>query len=404
MNIRFRKEELELKHLINNRIQQVEMSAIRKFSEAVQQYNDGVNLTIGQPDFPTPDHVKQAGKIAIDTNKTGYTNNAGIPKLRQLACQFVKQKYGLTYSWEDETIIMNGATQALDTVFRTILEEGSEVILPGPAYPGYQPLILMSGAKPVFVDTTKNDFKMTADLIKQHITEKTRCVLLSYPSNPVGTYLTKEELADIATLLQEEDIFIVSDEIYSELIYEGKHYSIASFPEVRDKSVIINGLSKSHSMTGWRVGFLFAPEYLAKEMLKVHLFNTTCASSISQEAAIEALTNGLDDPIPMREEYKKRSDFIYERLVSMGLEVEKPQAAFYIFPSIKQFQLTSVQFAKKLLEKEHVAVVPGSAFSSIGQNYIRISFASSMDVLEEGLNRMERFVSASKGETLTQDT
>lgn len=383
-----------LKNLINSRVQQINISGIREFAEAVQQLSDGINFTLGQPDFPTPEHVKRAGKAAINANKTGYTNKAGTPELRQVACQFVQQKYGLKYSWENETMVMNGATQALDTVFRTILEEGSEVILAGPAFPGYYPLIEMCGAKAVFVDTTKNSFKMTADLIKQHITERTRCVLLSYPSNPVGMLLTKEELANIAALLKETDIFIVSDEIYSELIFEGKHSSIGSFPEVKDQTVVINGLSKSHSMTGWRIGLLFAPQFLIREMLKVHLFNTTCACSISQEAAIEALTNGSDDPIAMKEEYEKRMNYVYERLTSMGIEVIKPQAAFYIFPSIKKFRITSLEFAKMLLEKEHVAVVPGSSFSPLGENYIRISFTSSMDILEEGLNRMEQFVSA----------
>ncbi|MGM8364521.1 aminotransferase A [Virgibacillus sp. W0181] len=383
-----------MEHLINNRVQLLEASLIREFSERVQQFSNSINLTIGQPDFNTPTHVKEAGKKAIDTNKTGYTNNTGLPELRQVACHFIRKKYGLLYSWETETIVMNGATQALDTVFRTILDEGCEVILPGPAYPGYQPLIEMCGAKPVFVDTSDTAFKITAKLIEEHITEKTRCVLLSYPSNPVGTVLSKDELNEIAMLLKEKDIFIVSDEIYSELIYEKEHCSIASFPEVRNQTIVINGISKSHAMTGWRIGFLFAPEYVTNQMLKVHIFNTTCACSISQEAAVEALTNGLDAPIVMREEYSKRRDYVYERLISMGLQVTKPEAAFYIFPSIEPFQMTSFKFTNLLLEKEHVAVVPGAAFSSVGENYIRISFASSMSVLEEGLNRMERFVNA----------
>ena len=381
-----------MRHLINKRIRSIQMSPIREFSDRIQQYNDGINLTIGQPDFATPEHVKNAGKIAIDENKTGYTNNAGLAELRQAACEFLKERYRLNYDWKSETMIMNGATQALDTVFRTILEEGSEVILAGPAYPGYEPLIQMCGATPVFVDTRKNRFKMTADLIEPLITEKTRCVLLSYPSNPVGTILTKEELRDIATLLKGKEIFIVSDEIYSELIYEGDHHSIAAFPEIRDQSIIINGLSKSHSMTGWRIGFLFAPKYVTKEMLKVHLFNTTCASSIGQVAGVQALRKGLNDPVVMKAEYEKRRDFVYERIVSMGLDVVKPQAAFYIFPSIEQFKMNSVTFANMLLKEEHVAVVPGSAFSQVGEKFIRISFASSMDVLEEGMRRIERFV------------
>lgn len=383
-----------VEHLINQRIKSINMSAIREFSDAIQKYNDGINLTIGQPDFFTPEHIKQAGKTAIDENKTGYTNSAGITALRKAVSQYMEQKYGLKYSWENEIIVMNGATQALDTVFRTILEEDSEVILAGPSYPGYEPLIKMVGATPIIVDTTQADFKLTADVMKPYITDKTRCILLSYPSNPVGTILTEDELADIGALLKDKDIFIVSDEVYSELVYEGTHHSIGKFPELRNKVVIINSLSKSHAMTGWRVGFILAPNYLVKEMLKVHLYNTACACSISQEAAVHALTHGFNDAASMRDEYRKRRDYIYQQLVAMGFEVVKPQAAFYIFPSIKQFNLSSYEFARLLLEKEKTAVVPGSAFSNVGESYIRISFANSMENLKEGITRIHRFVTA----------
>lgn len=393
-----------MRHLLNHRVQQLQMSSIREFSDRVKEIDNGINLTIGQPDFPTFDHIKHAGKNAIDRDKTSYTHHAGMPELREAASTYMKQKYGLTYSGDHEVLIMNGATQALDTVFRTILQEGCEVILPGPAYPGYEPLIKMCGAKPVFIDTSNHDFKMTADLIEDHFTEKTRCVLLSYPSNPVGTILTKNELGEIARFLREKDTFIVSDEIYSELIYEEDHHSIASFPEVRNQTIVINGLSKSHSMTGWRIGLLFGPNYVIKELMKVHLFNTTCACSISQEAAIEALTNDVDAPSIMREAYKKRRDYVYNRLHSIGLRAIKPQAAFYIFPSIAPFHMRSFDFATMLLDTEHVAVVPGAAFSAIGENYIRISYANSMDVLKEGLDRIERFVNALKENTISQRT
>lgn len=380
-----------MKHLVNNKVNKIKIPAIREYSERAKLLPNSIDLTIGQPDFNTPEHIKVSGKQAIDRNKTSYTNNAGTEHLRKSASQYIFNKYGLTYSSE-EVLITNGATQALDTTFRTILEEGSEVILPGPVYLGYQPLIEMCGATPVFIDTTENDFKMTADLIQKKITEKTRCILLSYPSNPVGVTLNNEELGEIANLIKNKNIFIVSDEIYSELIYEQNHNSIASFPEAKEKTVVINGLSKSHSMTGWRIGFLFAPEYLIEEMIKVHLFNTSCACSISQEAAFEAIENGKDDPLLMKVEYRKRRDYVYSRLISMGLDVIKPQAAFYIFPSIKKFSCSSIEFANKLLNQEHVAIVPGSSFSEIGEYYIRISFASSMDVLKEGLNRIENFI------------
>ncbi len=381
-----------MKHLINKRVQQVKLSPIRLYSQRISELTDGINLTIGQPDFFTPEHIKEAGKQAINENKTAYTNTAGIPELRKAASQYVSEKYNLSYNWEDEVLITTGASQALDIVLRTILEEGCEVILPGPVYLGYLPLIQMCGAVPVFVDTTNNDFKMTADLIEKKLSPKTRCVILSYPSNPVGATLNKEELDQIGQLLKGKEIFIVSDEIYSELNYEDDHYSIASVPGLKNQSVVINGLSKSHSMTGWRIGLLFAPAYLIAEAYKVQVYSTACASSISQYAALEALTNGLEDPLIMKKEYQTRRDYVYSRLSSMGFDVSKPKGAFYIFPSIKKFSMTSTEFADALLEKEHVAVVPGSAFSESGNDYIRISFAYSLEILEEGLNRIEKFV------------
>lgn len=381
-----------MKHLINKRVQQVKLSPIRLYSQRVAEFTDGINLTIGQPDFSTPEHIKEAGKRAIDDNKTAYTNIAGIPELRKAASQYVHEKYNLSYNWEDEVLVTTGATQALDIVLRAILEEGCEVILPGPVYLGYLPIIQMCGAIPVFVDTTGNDFKMTADLIEEKLTEKTRCVLLSYPSNPVGSILTNDELDKIGLLVKDKDIFVVSDEIYSELNYEEDHYSIASIPGLKEQSFVINGLSKSHAMTGWRIGLLFGPASLIEEVYKVQVYSTACASSISQYAALEALTNGMDDPLIMKKEYQTRRDYIYARLTAMGFEVSKPRGAFYIFPSVKKFSMTSIEFADRLLEEAHVAVVPGIAFSEEGNDYVRISFAYSLEVLEEGLNRIENFI------------
>lgn len=381
-----------MQHLINKNVQNIELPAIRGFSERVSKLKNSINLTIGQPDFFTPDHIKIAGKQAIDENKTTYTHNAGTAEVRKAASQYVYTKYGLTYDWEDEVIITTGAAEALDLTFRTILEEGCEVILAGPVYLGYKPLIELCGATPVYVDVTNNGFKLTADLIEENITEKTRCVILSYPSNPAGVTLNKQELNQIGKLLKDKEIFIVSDEIYSELVYDDIHCSIGSVSELRNQTIIINGLSKSHSMTGWRIGLLFAPAYLAKAMLKIHIYSVSCASSISQQAALVAMTKGASDPIIMRDEYRKRRDYVYSRLISMGFDVIKPQGAFYIFPSIKQFSMKSFEFANLLLEKQQVAVVPGSAFSKMGEFHIRISFANSLDILEDGLNRIENFI------------
>lgn len=381
-----------LEHLVNASVQGIQISGIRKISNLVATYMDALTLTIGQPDFPTPAHIVEAGKRALDANRTVYTPNAGLPELRKAAAAFVRTKYGLDYNPDSEVIVTAGASQALDITLRTILEPGAEVILPGPLYPGYEPIIRLCGGVPVYADTTGTGFKLTAPLIREKLTEKTRAVVLCYPSNPTGRIMSASELAEIAELLKDRELFVISDEIYSELVYEGGHRSIAAIGSMREKTIVINGLSKSHAMTGWRIGFTFAPAYLTAHMVKVHQYNVTCASSISQYAAVEALTNGIDDAEPMKAAYVKRRDYVHGRLLAMGLQVEKPEGAFYLFPSIQPIGLKSMDFAMKLLEEERVAVVPGDAFSGYGEGYVRLSYAYAMDVLEQALDRMERFL------------
>ncbi|UZJ80544.1 aminotransferase A [Fictibacillus sp. KU28468] len=385
-----------MKHLVNKRVKKLEVTGIRKFSNMLVDYPEAINLTLGQPDFHTPDHIKNIGISAIIENKTDYTMNAGLLELRTAVSNIMYDKYRLAYNPENEIIITNGASEAIDTAFRTILEEGCEVILPAPTYPGYEPLIELCGAVPVYLDTSKNGFLLTAEMIEKHVTKKTRCIVLTYPSNPTGKVIGEGELEKIARLLIDKEIFVISDEIYSELVYDGSHHSIASYSSLRAKNIVVNGISKSHSMTGWRIGYVCAPSYLAEEMLKVHMYNSVCASSISQYAAIEALTNGTNDPLEMRKEYKKRRDYMYERLVNMGFDVVKPDGAFYLFPSIKKWNMKSFDFAMQLLQSEGVGVVPGDAFTPFGEGFIRISFANSLQQLEEGLNRIERFVKNKK--------
>ncbi|WP_160720310.1 aminotransferase A [Bacillus sp. USDA818B3_A] len=380
-----------MEHLINQRVKNIEISGIRKFFNLVADMEDLISFTIGQPDFPTPDHVKQAGIRAIEEDFTSYTHNAGTIELRKAACQFVDKKYGLHYKPESEVIVTMGASEAIDIAFRTILEEGSEVLLPGPIYPGYEPIIRMMGAVPVHVDIRNNQFRFTLETMKPFITDKTRCIVLPYPSNPTGVSLTSKELEEIAFFLKDKDIFILADEIYSELTFDQTHTSIASF--IKEKTIVINGLSKSHSMTGWRIGFLFAPESLAKHILKVHQYNVSCANSIAQKAAYEALTAGINDADLMKEEYSKRREYVYNRLIGMGLEVVKPDGAFYFFVKIPEaIGLNSFDFAFKLVQETKVAVVPGSAFSEFGEGFFRLSFACSMTNLERGLNQMEVFL------------
>jgi aminotransferase len=379
-----------MEHLINERVKNIEISGIRKFSNMVAGTEDMISLTIGQPDFPTPLHVKEAGKRSIDENFTSYTHNAGDIRLRKAASQFMKEKYNLSYQPESEIIVTIGASEAIDIAFRTILEEDSEVILPGPVYPGYEPIIKLCGAKPIYVDIREHEFRFTAEVIAPYITEHTRCIVLPYPSNPTGVSLREDELSAIANLLAEKDIFILADEIYSELVYEQPHVSIASY--LRDQTIVINGLSKSHAMTGWRIGFLYAPETICKHMLKVHQYNVTCATSIAQMAALEALTTGINDALPMRGAYLERRDYVFDRLSKMGLHAQKPDGAFYFFVKIPFTEISSFDFCLSLAKEEKVAVVPGSAFSSYGEGYFRLSFACSMETLEEGLNRIETYL------------
>lgn len=377
---------------INYKAQELEAPGIRQFANQLVHYPDAVNLTIGQPDFPTPDSVKLAGIRAIINDQTAYSHNAGLLELRQATASFFKDTYGFSYNPETEIIITNGASEGIDSVFRTILEEGDEVIIPAPIYSGYEPIINLCGAKVVYLDTSDTGFLPSPERLKAMITPKTKAILLNYPSNPIGITIESDLMDDLAAVLEKHEIYIVSDEIYSENTFAGKHQSFASYPKLRDRLFLIHGLSKSHSMTGWRIGFVLGPEKLMKHVINVHLYNSICASLPSQYAGIEALTNGRKIPFIMNIEYIKRRDYVYNRLQSMGLEVVKPNGAFYIFPSIKKFGMPSYEFATRLLHEGAVAVVPGSTFTEYGEGYIRISYAYAMSMLEKGMDRLEQFI------------
>ncbi|MGB5946778.1 aminotransferase class I/II-fold pyridoxal phosphate-dependent enzyme [Paenisporosarcina sp.] len=377
---------------INERITQIAVSGIRQFSNQLVHYPDAVNLTVGQPDFPSPERVKQAGISAIENDLTGYSHNAGLIELRSAVSQFFKEKYNFTYKADTEIIITIGASEAIDNVFRTILEEGDEVILPAPCYPGYAPIITMCGAKVKYLDTSDTGLKPCPERLKSLITEKTKAVLFNFPSNPTGVTLEVQQMDALAEVLKEQEIYILTDEIYSENTFSGQHRSFACYPELRDRLFLIHGLSKSHSMTGWRIGFLLGPEALMQHCIKIHQYNSVCAPLPSQHAAIEALGMSKDVPAEMNKEYVVRRDYIYGRLLDMGLEVVKPNGAFYIFPSIKEFGMTSFEFATKLLKEGGLACVPGSAFSEYGEGFIRISYAYAMPVLVKGMDRLEAYV------------
>ncbi|WP_047982169.1 aminotransferase A [Ornithinibacillus contaminans] len=381
-----------MEHLLNHQVKTIEISGIRKFFNMVSKEEDIVSLTIGQPDFTTPEHIKEAAINALHKNRTTYTTNAGIPELRRAIANYYESSYQVSYQPETEIIVTTGASQAIDIVFRTILNPGDEVIMPGPIYPGYEPLVTLACGKVVHVDTTNQQFKLTKEALLQAITPKTKCVVLPYPSNPTGASFTATELKALVDVLKDKNIFILADEIYSELSFDYDHVSIASFKEVSDRTIVINGVSKSHSMTGFRIGYVLAPSWITTHLLKVHQYNVSCASSISQYAALEALTNGLNDSSKMRMEYQTRRDYVYQRLIEMGLEVNKPNGAFYFFPKFPLKNMTSFALGVDLVRKGKVALVPGDSFSPIGQGYMRLSYAYDKITLEEGLNRLERYL------------
>ncbi len=377
---------------INQRVTKLEIPGTRQFSNRVSVFRDGVNFTIGEPDIPTPYTVKKAAIKAIENNQTGYSHNAGLFELRESVSNFFKDIYDVKYDPEDEIVITIGASEGLRSIFETILNEGDEVIIPAPCYSAYEPLVDLLGASVTYMDTSDTDFVPDPEKLRSMITDKTKAVLLNFPSNPTGKVLSEEEMAPLVKELASHEIFIISDEIYSEITYDVKHISFSQYPELRDKLFLVHGLSKSHSMTGWRLGYVLGPAELMPHVLKVHLYDTICAALPSQYAAIDALDNSRHSAAEMAATYRERRDLIVERLTQIGLETKIPQGAFYVFPSIEKFNMTSYEFADRLLEEEHVAVVPGSGFTDFGEGFIRISYATSIENINEGLKRIERFV------------
>ncbi|MBU5271395.1 aminotransferase class I/II-fold pyridoxal phosphate-dependent enzyme [Staphylococcus caprae] len=366
--------------------------SIRQFSNRIKHIDDCVNLTIGQPDFPMPDVVKEAYINAIKEDKTSYSHNKGLPETRQAISHYFNQKYGFAYS-EEEIIVTNGASEALDTSLRSIIEPGDEILIPGPIYAGYIPLIETLGGSPIYMDTTQSEFKVTPELIKSHMTRKTKAILLNYPTNPTGVILERSEVKAIVETLVDKELFIISDEIYAENTFKGNHTSFAKFEEIRDQLLLIGGLSKSHSATGIRIGFLIGPEYLIEKLTFMHAYNCICANVPAQIACIAALNEGLEAPQYMNEAYIKRRDYLKDKLESLGFDLTaQPEGAFYIFPSIKKFTDNDFDFCVDVLEQAHVAIVPGSSFTNIGKGYIRISYAYEMEMLKEGMRRLEKYL------------
>lgn len=381
-----------MKLTLNSNSKFLRAPSIRQFSSRIKNIDDCVNLTIGQPDFPMPDVVKQAYINAISEDKTSYSHNKGLTETRQAISQYFKRRYGFFYS-EEEIIVTNGASEALDTSLRSIIEPGDEILIPGPIYAGYIPLVETLGGKPIYIDTTHSDFKVTPELIETYFTNQTKAILLNYPTNPTGVILERSEVEALVHYLKTKEIFIISDEIYAENTFTGTHTSFAEYEEIRDQLLLIDGLSKSHSATGIRIGFLIGPEYLIEKLTFMHAYNCICANVPAQIACITALNEGLEAPKYMNEAYIERRDYLKAKLLSLGFELEaQPEGAFYIFPSIKRFTNNDFDFCVNVLEEAHVAMVPGSSFTDIGKGYIRISYAYEMNVLKEGMRRLELYL------------
>ncbi|HHV11811.1 MAG TPA: aminotransferase class I/II-fold pyridoxal phosphate-dependent enzyme [Clostridiales bacterium] len=372
-------------------------SGIRKFFDIVSEMKDAISLGVGEPDFDTPWHIREEGIYSLEKGKTFYTSNAGLKELKQEICSYLKRRFDLDYDYNTETMVTVGGSEAIDIAMRAMLEPGDEVLIPQPCYVSYHPCAVLAGGKPVVIELKgENDFKLTRQELIAAITDKTKILVLAFPNNPTGAIMDYEDLKDIVDVILEHDLIVISDEIYSELTYGRGHVSIASFPGMKERTIVINGFSKSYAMTGWRLGYAAGPAMIIEQMVKIHQFAIMCAPTASQYAGVEALKNGDPDVEMMRDAYDKRRRYVIHSLRSMGLECFEPYGAFYVFPCIKSLGMTSEEFATKLLQEEKVAVVPGTAFGECGEGYLRISYAYSIENLKIALERIEKFVARHK--------
>lgn len=378
---------------LSKKARDLKPSGIRKFFDMLAGREGVISLTVGQPDFATPWHIRDAGIDSIADGHTFYTSNRGTPELRHEISKYMDRRFGLSYCSETDILVTVGASEAIDMAIRALIDEGDEVIVPVPSFVCYSPLVEMAGGKTVFVETTPEEgFKLTPDRLKSAINEKTKLIILPYPSNPTGVILEKEELQALADVISETDAVILSDEIYAELTYGKKHTSIASVDGMKERTIVINGFSKAYAMTGWRLGFSCAPEVLTEAMFKIHQYAIMCAPTVSQYAATEALRNGDSDIEMMKEEYDRRRKYLTKALHEIGLPCQSPEGAFYVFMKLDHYGLSSEEFCERLLDEYNVAIVPGTAFGDCGEGYARLSYAYSLDHLKEAVKRMDRFV------------
>lgn len=381
-----------MRNPLSKMVSVMEPSGIRRFFDVAATMENVISLGVGEPDFDTPWHIREEGIYSLEKGRTFYTSNAGLQPLREEITAYLKRRFALTYV-PDEVIVTVGGSEAIDICFRTMLDPGDEVIIPEPCFVSYVPCVTMAGGVPVRLPLEEKDqFKLTKQKLLSAITEKTKMVVLPFPNNPTGAIMTREELQIVADIIKEKDLFVMSDEIYSELSYQGDHVSIASIPGMRERTVVINGFSKSYAMTGWRLGYAVGPKEIIRQMIKVHQYVIMSAPTTSQYAAMEALRNGDVDVARMRESYDERRRFLVKELREMGLPCFEPMGAFYVFPNISHFGMSSEEFAKKLLENQRVAVVPGSAFGECGEGFLRISYAYSIEDLKKALIKIQKFI------------
>ena len=382
-----------MRDALSGKVKQIKPSGIRKFFDIVSEMDDAISLGVGEPDFDTPWHIREEGIYSLEKGRTFYTSNAGLSELKIEISKYLDRRFDLKYDPSDEIMITVGGSEAIDGALRAMLDAGDEVILPQPSYVSYEPCIVLADGVPVIVELKEeNDFKLTREQLEKAVTDKTKILIMPFPNNPTGAIMTKEELQPIVDFVIEHDLFVISDEIYSELTYSGNHVSIGAFPGMKERTIVINGFSKSYAMTGWRLGYACGPQGILKQKLKIHQFAIMCAPTTSQYAAIEALRHGDDDVEKMRDEYDRRRRFLLNAFEEMGIECFEPYGAFYMFPSIKKFGMSSDEFATRLLKEEKIAVVPGTAFGDCGEGFLRISYAYSIDDLKAALERIERFI------------
>ena len=388
-----------MRDMLADKVVAMKPSGIRKFFDIVNEMQDAISLGVGEPDFETPWHIRDEGIYSLEQGRTFYTSNAGLKELREEVCNTIERRQGIVYNWKNEVLITVGGSEGIDAGLRAVINPGDEVLIPQPSYVSYEPCAILAGAKPVIINLkNENQFRLTVAELEEAITPKTKVLILPYPNNPTGAIMDKSDLEAIAEVIKKHDLLVLSDEIYSELTYTDKHVSIASLPGMKERTIYINGFSKAYAMTGWRLGYACGPAEIIQQMTKIHQFAIMCAPTTSQYAAVDALKNGDEDIAMMREAYNERRRYLMHEFKEMGLPCFEPFGAFYMFPCIKEFGMTSEDFATRFLQEEKVAVVPGTAFGDCGEGYLRISYAYSLEKLKIAMERLKVFLGRLRAE------